>query len=139
MRTGICSITVLLLFGLGPALALEEEVYSFPLDTDPGWTVEGDWAFGVPAGQGGQSGGPDPSSGYTGDNVFGYNLEGDYPNGMSRTQWLTTTALDFTGYQGVRLNFYRWLGVEDSRYDHAWIEVSNDGVNWNLVFHNRAG
>jgi hypothetical protein len=117
----------------------QEVVYSFPLDDDPGWTIEGQWAFGVPTGQGGSSGGPDPTSGYTGDNVYGYNLDGDYPNGMDSTMWLTTPALDFTGYCQVRLEFWRWLGIEDSRYDHAWIQVSSDGETWLYVWHNPPG
>ncbi|MBU0639753.1 MAG: hypothetical protein KKB50_12875 [Planctomycetes bacterium] len=117
----------------------QNEVYSFPMDDDPGWAVEGDWAFGVPTGGGGSSGGPDPASGYTGENVYGYNLNGDYPNYMDETLWLTTKALDFTGYTEVQLHFQRWLGVEAICYDEAWIEVSSDGVNWVEVWHNPDG
>ncbi|MHC4610576.1 MAG: Ig-like domain-containing protein, partial [Planctomycetota bacterium] len=53
-------------------------VYYFALDSDPGWSTEGDWAFGQPAGAGGANGGPDPTSGHTGNNEYGYNLAGDY-------------------------------------------------------------
>ncbi|UCG17374.1 MAG: S8 family serine peptidase, partial [Phycisphaerales bacterium] len=66
-------------------------VYSFPLDTDPGWATEGQWAFGVPTGGGSHSG--DPTSGYSGSNVYGYNLLGDYPNYMPQ-YFLTTPAID---------------------------------------------
>ena len=136
MRTVV--IVMAGLFIACPAVA-QDVIYDFPLDTDPGWATEGDWAFGVPSGQGGSSGGPDPTGGYTGDNVYGYNLDGDYPNHLSPTMWLTTDALDFTGYTDVRLKFQRWLGVETSNCDQAWIEVSNDGVNWRVLWHNPSG
>jgi hypothetical protein len=135
MRTGVCLIAVLLLCGARPALA-EDVIYSFPLDSDPGWTADAEWAFGIPAGQGGTWGGPDPTSGHTGDYVYGYNLYGDYPNDLSPTRWLTTSALDFSGCTGVTLHFYRWLGVEAGCYDHAYIQASNDGENWSTVWEN---
>ncbi|MBU0641390.1 MAG: hypothetical protein KKB50_21225, partial [Planctomycetes bacterium] len=52
--------------------------YSWNMDTNPVWTTQGLWAWGPPTGGGGQHGGPDPTSGYTGSNVYGYNLSGDY-------------------------------------------------------------
>lgn len=104
---------------------------SIPLDSDPGWTTEGDWAFGTPTG-GGSNGG-DPTSGNTGSNVYGYNLNGDYPNDLPEMN-LTTTAMNFTGYTNVELRFWRWLGVENSSFDHARIDVSSDGVSWSTVW-----
>ena len=51
----------------------------FSLDTQPAWTLEGEWRFGKPAGAGGtEDGNPDPASAATGTNVFGINLNGDY-------------------------------------------------------------
>jgi hypothetical protein len=114
----------------GPALQ-----YSWNMDTNPGWTTQGLWAWGQPTGGGGQYGGPDPTSGYTGSNVFGYNLSGDYENGLSETH-LTTTALDCTGLTDVTLEFRRWLGVERSTYDHAYIRVSNNGTSWTTIWQN---
>lgn len=95
-------------------------VYSFPFDSDPGWNTEGEWAFGVPAGIDG-----DPSSGYTGDNVYGYNLNGEYANDIPRYA-LTSTAIDCSDLIDVEVSFWRWLGVESSTYDHADFRVSND-------------
>ncbi|MBN1552959.1 M20/M25/M40 family metallo-hydrolase, partial [bacterium] len=59
--------------------------YFWNMDVDPVWTVTGGsgnnrWQFGQPQGLGGQYGEPDPSSGYTGSTVYGYNLQGDYPS-----------------------------------------------------------
>ncbi len=106
-----------------------ELVYSFPLDTDPGWTTEGQWAYGQPTGGGSHA--HDPTSGHTGNNVYGYNLQGDYTDFMPQ-YCLTTTAIDCSRVGGALLRFYRWLGVE--AFDQATIEVSNDGTTWNNVW-----
>jgi hypothetical protein len=106
-------------------------VYSFGLDSDPGWSTEGEWAFGVPTGGGSHSG--DPTSGYTGSNVYGYNLLGDYPDQMPQ-YFLTTSAIDCSVLSYTELRFQRWLGVELSPFDEACIEVSNDGSTWSPVW-----
>jgi len=102
--------------------------YDFPLDTDPGWLTEGDWEFGVPLGGGG-----DPTSAYTGTNVYGYNLAGLYPNDLPATH-VSTLPLNCSGLSRVTLDFARWLGVENSSFDNASIAVSNDGVIWQTVW-----
>ncbi len=99
-------------------------VYSFPMDSDPNWTTEGQWAFGVPAGIDG-----DPTAGATGSNVYGYNLNGEYANNIPEYS-LTTGALDLSGVFNVELRFQRWLGVESATFDHARVDVSNDGTTW---------
>lgn len=109
--------------------------HSFTLDADPGWTTQGDWAFGQPAGLGGQYGPSDPTSGHTGPYVYGYNLNGDYPNNLT-PQSLITTAIDCGDLVGLQLRFWRWLGVEQPTYDHASIQVSADGIAWHLVWAN---
>jgi len=110
-------------------------VYAWDLDSDPGWEREGLWAFGQPTGQGGQYGNPDPTSGYTGVNVFGYNLGGDYENSLPERS-LTTGAIDCSDLQAVSLRFRRWLGVEQPAYDHAYIRVSTDGDTWTTIWEN---
>jgi hypothetical protein len=110
-----------------------EVLYSFPLDTNPGWATTGAWAFGHPTGAGSHN--KDPNNGYTGTNVYGYNLTGDYTNNMP-VRYLTTTALDCSAAAGVELRFWRWLGVE--QYDHAGIDVSTDGSTWTPVWANNA-
>ena len=111
------------------------EVLREHFDSDPGWTTEGQWAFGWPTGGGGEHGGPDPTSGQTGDSVFGYNLDGDYPDDLPE-QHLTATPMDCSGVSGVTLRFWRWLGVERSAYDHAYVRVSNNGSDWTTVWEN---
>jgi hypothetical protein len=111
--------------------------WSEELDTDPGWTTEEQWAYGQPTGEGGGSGsgGPDPTSGYTGPNVYGYNLDGDYPS-LLPEKHLTSTAIDCTGRHRVRLDFWRWLGVQMPSGSHAYVRVSNNGTDWVTVWEN---
>ncbi|HEB60694.1 MAG TPA: hypothetical protein ENJ06_02615 [Phycisphaeraceae bacterium] len=116
-------------------VGVPDVVYEWNMNSDPGWSTEGDWAFGQPTGQGGEYGGPDPSSGYTGSNVYGYNLNGDYPNNLSEKN-LTTTAIDCSDLTDVHLVFRRWLGVEQPAYDHAYVRVSNNGTTWTTVWQN---
>lgn len=108
-------------------LALEE-----PMDTNPGWSCEGDWAWGTPTGDG-----YDPASGYNGPNVYGYNLAGLYSNGM-QVNYLTTPGLDCSAFPSVYLSFHRWLGVESATFDHATVQVSHDGTSWQTLWENSA-
>ncbi len=123
----------LVVLGVGDRVVFRE----WTLDTDPGWTCEDDWAFGQPSGGGGEHGGPDPTSGYTGDNVYGYNLAGDYPNNLPERH-LTSDAIDCSELYNVRLSFRRWLGVEQPLYDHAYVRASADGATWETVWANDA-
>ena len=121
-------------YGNVTAAAPEIVIAAWNFDTDPGWATQGEWAFGPPSG-GGFEYCPDPNSAYTGDNVYGYNLDGDYGNLMP-VYYLTTTAINCSSYENVHLKFMRWLGVESLRYDYAAIEVSNDGANWTTIWRN---
>ena len=105
------------------------------LDVDPQWSTEGLWAWGVPSGEGGAHGEPDPEAGYTGTNVYGYNLSGDYEMSMPERH-LTTSPIDCTGQFGLRLSFWRWLGVEQPPYDHAKLSISNNGADWTILWQN---
>ncbi|MDX1387832.1 MAG: S8 family serine peptidase [Acidobacteriota bacterium] len=107
-------------------------VYEFLVDdADPGWTTTGDWAFGQPAGGGSHNN--DPDSGFTGVNVYGYDLTGDYPDDMN-PEYLTSKPMDLSGVTETVLEFQRWLGVESSTYDHATVEISTDGTSWSMVW-----
>jgi len=115
----------------GPETVIE----SWNFDTNPGWTTEGQWTFGPAVGGGSYCG--DPVSAYTGTNIYGYNIGGDYENSMP-AYYLTTPAIDCSSYENVSLRFMRWLGVEYSDFDNASVEVSNDGINWVIVWNNPA-
>jgi len=114
-------------------------------DSDPGWAIENGgfpttgWAFGQPTGQGQDSyGAPDPTSGSTGDNVYGVNLLGDAPASTGTNELkLTTPVIDLSAATSARLRFRRWLGVEQDYYDHARIRLSTDGgASWQTVWEN---
>jgi hypothetical protein len=109
-------------------------LHTFSLDINPGWTVEGEWAFGQPLGGGGVNGNPDPSNGYTGTNVYGVNLNGDYNLSIGVPYYLTTGPFNFSGCSHVNLKFARWLNTDIPPYVRSKIEVSNNGTNWQIVW-----
>jgi hypothetical protein len=110
-------------------------IYSFDMESDPGWNGDPEWVYGPPQGGGGQYGNPDPTAGFTGANVYGYNLAGDYAANLSQ-RYLVTDLLDCSELEGVTLKFMRWLNVEQPAYDHAYLEVGTDGVNFSPVWEN---
>ncbi|MHC4627401.1 MAG: S8 family serine peptidase, partial [Planctomycetota bacterium] len=59
---------------------IQNAIYWADMDTDPNWLLDEGWAWGAPAGVGSWNG--DPNSGYTGENVIGYELEGDYADNI---------------------------------------------------------
>ena len=118
-------------------VGVPEMIHSFPMDSDPGWTYEGQWAWGAPTGNGGDHGNADPSSGATGAHVIGYNLAGDYTNDMAETH-LTTSAIDCSDLSAVSVKFQRWLNVERPDYDHAYLRASTDGNTWTTLWENDA-
>jgi len=112
-------------------------VWVFELDSDPGWSRQGEWAFGSPSGLGGAShGGPDPASAATGSNVFGINLNGDYSTPIGEPRYLTAGPLDLRHYAGTRVQFERWLNTDYLPYVRATVEVSSDGSAWDTIWSN---
>ncbi|RLE16911.1 MAG: hypothetical protein DRJ50_14630, partial [Actinobacteria bacterium] len=107
------------------------------LDSNPGWTMEGLWAFGQPAGLGGdQYGYPDPSSGATGDKVFGVNLEGDYLPMPQVARFLTSPAMDAGSVGRLNLVYQRWLNHEGPPVAVATVQASVDGTSWDVIWAN---
>ena len=104
------------------------------MDTNPGWDLEGGWAYGSPTGGSG-----DPNGGYTGNSVIGYVINGDYPNNLPETH-ATTPSIDCSQSTQTTLRFRRWLGVESASYDHASIQVSgNGGSSWTQIWDHVGG
>ena len=77
-----------------------------------------------------------PARGHTGQYVYGYNLSGAYVNHLTSTYYLTTSALDCSGYTGTHLRFWRWLGIELDGKDSVSIQVSTDQSSWHTVYQN---
>jgi hypothetical protein len=112
-------------------------IYRNKLDSNPGWRVEGQWAFGQPTGSGGSSmGNPDPTSGNTGANVYGVNLSGDYTVALGGPYSLTTGPIDCRGYHDLKLAFARWLNIDGPGYVLCTVDVSIDGNAWTAIWQN---
>ncbi len=111
-----------------------QTIAGWTMDSNPGWSLEGGWEYGAPTGGSG-----DPDGGFTGPNVIGYNLNGDYSNNLAETH-ATTPGVDCSLSTGTTLRFKRWLGVENSTYDHAYVRVSgNGGVTWTTLWSHVGG
>lgn len=114
-----------------------EVLHRWDLSVDPGWEMAGEWAFGVPTGEGGDSFGlPDPTSGATGSNVLGINLEGDFSIELGGPWYLTSPEFDCREVTGTTLHFMRWLNMDWQPYVISTIEVSNDGETWTQIWIN---
>lgn len=110
-------------------------VYDVSLDTDPGWTLEGQWEFGVPLGQRcGAWGNNDPTSGHTGQNVVGVNLAGCYDPTVAGTYCATAGPFDLSDYTDISLQFWRWLNSDIPEYAKASVEASTDGRKWTILW-----
>ncbi len=112
-------------------------VYCTDFETDPfadGWTHTAsggtsEWVWGAPEGQ---SGNGDPTSAASGTNVVGTDLGIGGRDGLYEpdvTQTLASPVIDVTGRFGVRLQYRRWLNVEDGFYDDATI-LADDVQVW---------
>lgn len=96
------------------------------MDQNPltaGWTGSTGWAWGIPSAVGSN----DPRGAYSGSNVLATVLNGDYSPASTYT--LTLPTIDVGNYSDVRLQYRRWLSVEDSQYDKATISA-NGSVIW---------
>jgi hypothetical protein len=126
----------------------EEFVFYFDdFSLNRGWNGlggSGEWTIGPCTGGAGSdaSGGPDPAADHTvGDinYVLGNDLSadtgGDYNSNLATTYWAESPVFDCSNSVGVRLTFFQWLGIEDSLYDHAALQVF-DGSTWITVFEN---
>ncbi|GEM_PF-379005 len=121
-------------------------LYCTDFETDPtdaGWAhrlVAGrnsqgadDWQWGAPnisAGSG------DPGGAHSGQSVIGNDLGGTGFNGLypaGRTNSMTSPKVPVMGHRNVRLQYYRWLTVEDGFFDKATIQSGNT-VLWRNYF-----
>lgn len=95
---------------------------------DNGWThgyfeLEDDWEHGVPQ-EGSRT---DPTYAYSGDKIWGNNLDDNYPNEVHN--YLNSPVINCKRFEKTRLWFYRWLAVEKAEWDTAAIYV-NDSLVW---------
>ena len=86
-----------------------------------------DWQWGTPQGEAG-----DPASAFSGEYVWGNDLGADNYNGEyqnDKHNRLTSPPYPVGHYEGVFLQYQRWLNVEDGYYDNAHI-LANDAIVW---------
>lgn len=117
-------------------------LYCTDFETDPlaeGWThgllagtpSEGadDWQWGIP--QGTPING-DPPTAFSGAKVLGNDLGSGNYNGLyqgDKVNYAASPVIDTAGFSNVRVQYRRWLNVEDGFFDRAEV-LANDKVAW---------
>lgn len=115
-------------------------LYCTDFESDPfseGWShglekgVDGngadDWEWGTPAGKGG-----DPGAAYSGSFSLGNDLGGAGYDGKyqaDKVNYVDSPVVVVDDYSDVRVQYRRWLGVEDGRWDRASI-YANENLAW---------
>ncbi len=102
-------------------------VFFANMDANPGWSLESQWQFGKPL----YTSGTGPTNGFTGTNILGYNLSGNYANRLTAA-YATTLPINCSGAAALTLRFRRWLGLKNA--DTALIQVSTNGLAWTNVW-----
>jgi len=113
----------------GPTTPLFCSSFEGPPEAE-GWQLGAQWQQGAPTGQGG-----DPSAAFSGGGVVGLNLNGTYSPDSSTA--LLSPVINTQGFATVRLQYRRWLGVEDGFFDQATI-ANNGAIVWSN-FNSNAG
>jgi MYXO-CTERM domain-containing protein len=112
-------------FYVGPVTPIKcWDFETMPSDwTHSAKTGTDEWQWGPPMGT---QANYDPTSAHSGSKVFGIDLGqngGDGLYAMKTDQLALSPVVDTTGFTNVRLQYYRWLTVEDGFFDHATIQV----------------
>ncbi len=127
-------------FVVGDRIVFYFDDFSF----DQGWTGlggSGEWTIGPAGGGSGGSGAGDPADDHTAtsdDYVLGNDLnpaDGSYNASLGQTYWVYSPMFDLSGFAGVQMRYFHWLGVESPTYDHAKLEIFN-GTAWVTLFAN---
>lgn len=92
-----------------------------------------EWEMAAPAGLG-----TDPDTAFDGEKIFGTDLtsNGNYePGSFSEPSrvWAVSDPIDVSGYEVVRLQYMRWLEIEDGYFDRASMFVNNQPVFRNFA------
>lgn len=105
-------------------VAIPVPLYAASMSSNPGWTLDANWSFGIPAyGNGG------PNSGYTGSSVIGHSMSSNYAKGLALSYATTPLITNAASSSSLTLRFRRWLGLKKN--DTAIIQASGDnGGSW---------
>jgi hypothetical protein len=110
---------------VGPA----DEIWCERFDGDPQWMQTGVWEVAAPVAS---SPSGDPATAFSGELVLGTQVTGGGRYTSNAVTSIETPPIDASGYNHVRLQFRRWLTVEDARYDQATVAV-NGTTLWTNV------
>jgi MYXO-CTERM domain-containing protein len=100
------------------------EIWCSDFNLDPAsydLSFSGEWDWGVPAGGSG-----DPDAAYDSGSVMGIALDWPGLYSPNTTSLLRFPKIDASGFPVVRLQYRRWLNVEDGYWDRAWIAVNEE-------------
>lgn len=90
-----------------------------------GWSLEGEWEVGTPAGLGGSSGPPDPAEAYNNTSLLGHDLSGQGSFGGDYEASIVESAesphLDATTWSNTKLLFYRRLASGAGDEASLWL------------------
>ncbi len=93
-------------------------------ETNPNWSMTGDWAWGTPN----YSSGPSSCAG--GTSCCGTNMTGTYSSGKTyANNYVQAGPFDFSSVAAARLQFDLWLTTE-SGWDFAQVQVSTNGTTF---------
>ena len=98
-------------------------------ETDPSWTVVGNWEWGTPS----YSSGPSACAG--GQGCYGTTMDGTYTSSMNfDTCYVEAPAMDMSAATGfITMDFDMWLETENN-YDYGLVQVSTDGgTTWTAL------
>jgi MYXO-CTERM domain-containing protein len=98
---------------------------------EEGWQTDSSdgnivWQWGDAVG-----GATDPPVAFSGSKIIAQGLGADYP--ANHFSYLAMPEIDFGQYSDVRLQYRRWLAVEDSEFDKARITVDDKQVFINFT------
>jgi cysteine-rich repeat protein len=98
-------------------------------DADPEWeetsNIGAEWEWGAPRAD---ATSPDPDAPFAGAGVLGTDLTSDGAYRANLSTSIVTPVISVPAYQTVRLQYRRWLTVEDGTYDVASIEANGTEV-----------
>ena len=108
-------------------------IYCTSFENDPtsaGWSFgaaansPNDWQWGEPVGAA-----RGPATAFSGSRIIGTDLTSEGVYSVDAESWAQSPQVNVSGYDSVRLQYRRWLRVEDGQFDTATI-FANDEKAW---------
>lgn len=136
------AIVIIMLFSV--TLIWSDVIWFEDFESDTQWQLTGEFEIGSPRGFGGDHGNPDPESAFDGNYCLGTDLSGlgnqpgDYEGNVGNHGYQAISPIiDCSDFLNINIAFYKWLNVESSQYDHAYIDLSvNGGSSWIEIWSN---